>query len=161
MTTILVGTDTSAAADLAVKDAARLARERDGKLVVLYVRPDGDLRAVVDPGKAADPGRYLASMAGRFPEVPTTTRMEDGDPADRIVAVAEEERADTIVLGEPRHARVLVAGARQRPQPGAASRAVQRVHRGHAAGPVRVRRARSHGGTRAPPSPGGGRPVPP
>jgi nucleotide-binding universal stress UspA family protein len=99
MTTILVGTDTSAAADLAVRDAARLALERDGKLVVLYVRPGGDLRTVVDPRKAADPARYLASMAGRFPGVDTSTRVEDGDPAERIVAVAEEEGADTIVLG--------------------------------------------------------------
>jgi nucleotide-binding universal stress UspA family protein len=99
MTTILVGTDTSAASDLAVQDAARLARHRDGKLVVLYVRPDGDLRTVVDPGKAADPARYLASMAARFPEVAMTTRVEDGDPAERIVAVAEEEGAETIVLG--------------------------------------------------------------
>ena len=38
MTTILVGTDTSAAADLAVEDAARLARDRDADLVLLYVR---------------------------------------------------------------------------------------------------------------------------
>ena len=38
METILVGTDTSAAADLAVGSAARLARERGAELVVLYVR---------------------------------------------------------------------------------------------------------------------------
>ncbi len=48
MTTILVGTDTSASADLAVDDAARLARDRGAELVVLYVEKDGELRAVVD-----------------------------------------------------------------------------------------------------------------
>ena len=99
MTTILVGTDSSAAADLAVDQAARLARDRESDLVVLMVRPDGDLRSVVDPGKAADPDRYLAHVAQRFPEVPTTTRVERGEAAERIVAVAEELRADTIVVG--------------------------------------------------------------
>ena len=53
-TTILVGTDTSAAADLAVEDAARMARDRDAELVVLFVRSPGDLRSVVDPDKAAE-----------------------------------------------------------------------------------------------------------
>jgi nucleotide-binding universal stress UspA family protein len=99
MTTILVGTDSSAAADLAVDQAARLAHDRESDLVVLLVRPDGDLRSVVDPGKAADPERYLAHVAQRFPEVPTTTRVERGEAAERIVAVAEELRADTIVVG--------------------------------------------------------------
>lgn len=99
MTTIVVGTDTSAAADLAVQDAAELARARAAELVVLYVRPDGDMRAVADPGLAADPDRYLAAMPQRFPDLPTRTRVEDGDPAERIVAVAEEELADTIVVG--------------------------------------------------------------
>jgi nucleotide-binding universal stress UspA family protein len=99
MTTIVVGTDTSAAADLAVDHAAKLARDRESDLVVLLVRPDGDLRSVVDPGKAADPDRYLARVTDRFPEVPTTTRIEHGDAAERIVAVAEELRADTIVVG--------------------------------------------------------------
>jgi nucleotide-binding universal stress UspA family protein len=99
MTTILVGTDSSAAADLAVDQAARLAHDRESDLVVLLVRSDGDLRSVVDPGKAADPDRYLAHVARRFPEVPTTTRVERGEAAERIVAVAEELRADTIVVG--------------------------------------------------------------
>ncbi|HYJ61193.1 MAG TPA: universal stress protein [Actinomycetota bacterium] len=99
MTTILVGTDTSAAADLAVNDAARLARDRDADLVLLYVRPDGDLRAVVDPGKAADPAAHLAKLARRFPDVTAIARVEDGDAAERLVAVAEELQADAIVLG--------------------------------------------------------------
>jgi nucleotide-binding universal stress UspA family protein len=99
MTTILVGTDSSAAADLAVDHAARLARDRESELVVLLVRPDGDLRSVVDPDKAADPDRYLSHVTDRFPEVSTTTRIERGEAAERIVAVAEELRADTIVVG--------------------------------------------------------------
>jgi nucleotide-binding universal stress UspA family protein len=96
---ILVGTDTTAAAELAVEDAARLARDRGAELVVLLVRPDGDLRSIVDPAKAADPARYLAGLPARFPGVRTTARIEHGDPADRIVAVADELRADAIVVG--------------------------------------------------------------
>jgi nucleotide-binding universal stress UspA family protein len=96
---ILVGTDTSVAADLAVEDAARLARDRDAELVVLYVKPNGDLRTVVDPGKAADPDRHLAKLAERFPGVRASTRVETGEPADKLVAVAEELRAEAIVIG--------------------------------------------------------------
>ncbi|MCD6020938.1 MAG: universal stress protein [Actinomycetia bacterium] len=99
MTTILVGTDTSAAADLAVEDAARLARDRGAELLVLYVKSESDVRAVVDPDRAADPQSHLRRLAARFPGLPITTRIEDGDAASRIVDVAEEIRADTIVLG--------------------------------------------------------------
>ena len=99
MSTILVGTDTSAAADLAVVDAARLARARDAELLVLYVRPDTDLRAAVDPALAPDARTYLSKIASRFPDVSTRTRTERGDPAATICEVAAEETADTIVIG--------------------------------------------------------------
>ena len=99
MTTILVGTDTSAAADLAVEDAARLARDRGAELLVLYVKPEGDVRAVVDPNRAADPAAHLQRLAGRFPGLRAATRIEEGDPASRICDVAAEVRAETIVLG--------------------------------------------------------------
>jgi nucleotide-binding universal stress UspA family protein len=99
MNKILVGTDTTASADLAVEDAARLARLRGAELLVLYVAPEGGLRAIVDPSKAADPEAYLAGLRRRFEGVTTTTRVEVGDPAARICEVAADERADTIVLG--------------------------------------------------------------
>jgi nucleotide-binding universal stress UspA family protein len=99
MSTIVVGTDTSAAADLAVEGAARLARDRGSELLVLYVRPDGDLRAVVDPDRAPDPNAYLARVAGRFPGVSTRTMVEAGDAAERICDVAAQEGAETIVVG--------------------------------------------------------------
>jgi len=83
MATIVVGTDTSAAADLAVHEAGRLARANGAELVVLLVRPEGDLRAVVDPGRAADPERHLAELAQRFPDVSVTSRVERGDAAER------------------------------------------------------------------------------
>ena len=99
MTTILVGTDTSASADLAVDDAAALAQARGAELLVLYVRGERELRSVVDPAKAADPSGYLDRMRQRFPGLTTRTRTETGDPAERIVEVAAEEQADTIVVG--------------------------------------------------------------
>jgi len=99
MATILVGTDSSSAADLAVEDAARLARDRGAELLVLLVRADGDVRAAVDPDRAPDPGGYLASLARRYPEVSTRTRIERGEPAATICDVAAEVGADTIVLG--------------------------------------------------------------
>ncbi len=99
MTTILVGTDTSAAADLAVDDAAHLASARGSELVLLYVRPTGEDHSAADPHHAADPARHLARLAGRYPGLVTRTRVEAGDPAERIVSVAEQEGVDTIVIG--------------------------------------------------------------
>ena len=99
MKKILVGTDTTASADLAVQRAAELARLSEAELVVVNVRSNGAQYDAADPKKAADPDRYLAEMPRRFPQVDVRTRSETGDPAVRLVEVAESERADTIVLG--------------------------------------------------------------
>jgi nucleotide-binding universal stress UspA family protein len=99
MNKILVGTDTSAAADLAVQSAAELARTNDTELLVLHVRPDSAARDAVDPKKAADPSAYLAEMERRFPSITVRSWSESGDPAERLVAIAERERVETIVIG--------------------------------------------------------------
>jgi nucleotide-binding universal stress UspA family protein len=99
MNKILVGTDTSAAADLAVQSAAELARTNDTELLVLHVRPDSAARDAVDPKKAADPSAYLAEMERRFPSITVRSWSESGDPAERLVAIAEQERVETIVIG--------------------------------------------------------------
>ncbi len=99
MKKILVGTDTGAAADLAVRAAAELARTNGAELLVLQVRSDGAMRDAADPRKPADPDRYLAGMADRFPGVAIRSWNETGDAADRLVDVAQRERVDTIVLG--------------------------------------------------------------
>jgi nucleotide-binding universal stress UspA family protein len=99
MAKILVGTDTSAAADLAVEAAARLAHDREAELLVVQVRANGAALDAADPKKSADPDRYLASMPDRFPGVSVRSWAEDGDPAGRLVDVAESERVDAIVLG--------------------------------------------------------------
>ena len=51
---VLVGTDTSAAADLAVDAAAELARTNDAQLVVVYAKPGNGASEAFDPGKAPD-----------------------------------------------------------------------------------------------------------
>jgi nucleotide-binding universal stress UspA family protein len=99
MNKVLVGTDTTASADLAVQTAAELARLAGAELLVVHVRPNGTLTDAADPKKAADPDRYLAEISRRFPHITIRTRTDRGDPADRLVEVAESERADTIVLG--------------------------------------------------------------
>jgi nucleotide-binding universal stress UspA family protein len=99
MQKILVGTDTSASADLAVQAAADLAKAHDAELLVLYVRPSLDAREVFDPHKLPDPAAYLERMRGRFTDVKVRTRMAPGDPSETICEVAEEEAADTIVVG--------------------------------------------------------------
>lgn len=99
MNKILVGTDTSAAADLAVQVAADLARRSDAELLVMQVRSDGALHDAADPKKSADPDRYLERMPERFPQISVRSWSEPGDPAERLVEVAERERVDTIVLG--------------------------------------------------------------
>jgi nucleotide-binding universal stress UspA family protein len=99
MKKILVGTDTSASADLAVAAAADLARVSDAELLVLHVRPPSHALDVADPRKSADPERYLASMTARFPDVRVRSWSEPGDPAERLCEVAADERVETIVVG--------------------------------------------------------------
>jgi nucleotide-binding universal stress UspA family protein len=96
---ILVGTDTSAAADLAVRAAADLARQRHAELLVVHVRGEGAAHDAADPKKSADPQRYLALMAERFPGVSVRGWAEHGAAAERLVDIARAERVDTIVVG--------------------------------------------------------------
>jgi len=99
MKRILVGTDTSTSADLAVGEAARLVGLNGAELLVLHVRLDTAVRDAVDPKKSADPNRYLAEMERRFPSINVRSWSEPGDPAERLVAIAEQERVETIVMG--------------------------------------------------------------
>ncbi|HEX5626525.1 MAG TPA: universal stress protein [Actinomycetota bacterium] len=74
-------------------------RAERSELLVLHVRPDTAVRDAVDPRKSADPNRYLAEMARRFPSITVRSWSESGDPAERLVAIAEQERVETIVIG--------------------------------------------------------------
>jgi nucleotide-binding universal stress UspA family protein len=96
---ILVASDASAAADLAVRRAAEMAQAYDAELLVLYVKPPVDAREVFDPSGMPDAEAYLDAIAGRFSNVKTRTRLEGGDPAETICEIAEEESSDVIVIG--------------------------------------------------------------
>jgi nucleotide-binding universal stress UspA family protein len=96
---ILVGTDTTASADLAVQTAAGLALAHDAELLILHVKAPEEVRDAFDPTKAADAATYLSRMRKRFPGVKVETRQEPGDPAERICGIAEDEGIDTIVVG--------------------------------------------------------------
>jgi nucleotide-binding universal stress UspA family protein len=96
---ILVASDASAAADLAVDKAAEMAGAYDAELLVLYVKPPVDAREMFDPSGMPDADSYLESIASRFPDVKTRTRSESGDPAETICEIAEEEGTDVIVIG--------------------------------------------------------------
>jgi len=99
MQKIVVGTDTSASAELAVAAAADLAKAQDAELIVVYVKPPLDAREVFDPGKVPDPNGYLERLGTRYTDLKLRTREEAGDPAETICDVAEEESADVIVVG--------------------------------------------------------------
>ena len=69
MQRILVGTDTTAAADLAVDAAADLAMTHGAELLVLHVREGTGMREAIDPWKRPDPDGYLAGLCERFPSL--------------------------------------------------------------------------------------------
>ena len=99
MQRILVGTDTTAAADLAVDAAADLAMTHGAELLVLHVRDGTGVREAIDPTKRPDPDGYLAGMSERFPSLKVRSWSERGDPGERLCEVAAEERGDAIVVG--------------------------------------------------------------
>jgi ubiquinone biosynthesis protein len=81
---ILVGTDQSATATRAVEWAAEMARRYEAELVVLQVGPDQDGLE-----------RYVARTA---PGARALT-VEGEEPAAAIVAAAEAENVDVLVVG--------------------------------------------------------------
>lgn len=96
---VLVGTDTSPAATLAVDEASSMAQAHDAELVVLYVQPPLDAREVFGPDQVPAVDAHLEALKTRLSGVKVRTRTEAGDPAEKICDVAEEEGVDVIVVG--------------------------------------------------------------
>jgi nucleotide-binding universal stress UspA family protein len=110
---MVVGTDGSDTAGEAVRQATELAKQVGAKvhLVSAYepvpegrLREErqqvpGDLQWMVNPRE--DVSETLEEAAGRIREagLEVETHAREGDPADAILDVAEEERADLIVVG--------------------------------------------------------------
>jgi nucleotide-binding universal stress UspA family protein len=84
---IVVGTDGSSGATLAVNEAIRLAKALDGALHVVSTTKSAASALSAAATEAADQG------------VGATTHALDGDPADALVEAAEEHDAVMIVLG--------------------------------------------------------------
>jgi nucleotide-binding universal stress UspA family protein len=108
ITTVAVGTDGSATAAAALEMAADLARRFDAQLVLL---------SAFDSSKASrkptDPeGEWSYNPASRMQEIldraredlardglDVSTRIDDGEPAEVLVRLAEECEADVLVVG--------------------------------------------------------------
>ena len=103
---ILVGTDGSDSATKAVQHAADMARAMNADLVVLtaYAPPRSDVGSTF--GRAdAYPGQEIGQAILRDAQkhfgqgLKVKTVVREGDPAEGLIDVAEEENVDLIVVG--------------------------------------------------------------
>jgi nucleotide-binding universal stress UspA family protein len=101
-----VGTDGSEPASAAVSHAVELARQTGAEVVAIYgcrlVYADPGLAmAPIDPSVLTDAGREILREVEHEHggEVKLRTVLREGDPAEAILDVAEEEGADVVVLG--------------------------------------------------------------
>jgi K+-sensing histidine kinase KdpD len=93
MKTIACGVDSSPGARAAVRVAATLAEVMDARLVAVHVL-DRLIGGAVSAERIAD-----AILYDELPDASAEACGEVGDVAERLAAVAREERANLIVLG--------------------------------------------------------------
>ena len=110
---IIVGTDGSETATEAVKTAIELARLSKGKLeIVSAYAPipqdrlkqevegiSGDVSHVVNPREDVQFILDKAAAEAKKAKVDVVTHPREGDPADAILDVAEENGADLVMVG--------------------------------------------------------------
>jgi nucleotide-binding universal stress UspA family protein len=110
---ILVGTDGSETANEAVRQAVELAKAVGARLhVVSAYEPVADQRLrqeaqeapkdmqwMVNPREDVDSTLADAGERARAADVEVETHARQGDPADAILDVAEEQHSDLIVVG--------------------------------------------------------------
>ena len=108
ISTVAVGTDGSATAEEAVRQAAELARRFEAKLVLLSAFPDpGGFAAYAGIGaewvesSQAQVTEILerSETALRDEGIDCEARSDEGDPADVLVRLAAECDADLLVIG--------------------------------------------------------------
>jgi nucleotide-binding universal stress UspA family protein len=110
---IVCGLDGSSASCEALQVAHRLGERLGLRLVLAHVLPLPIIAAAPQVAFAADPrdleidgraGRELLEQAARAADVgaEAARRVEFGDPAERLLVVAEEEGAEMIVVGSRR-----------------------------------------------------------
>jgi nucleotide-binding universal stress UspA family protein len=110
---MVVGTDGSETAREAVRQATELAKSTgarihlvsayepvpEGRLREERQEVPGDLQWMVNPREDVSETLEKAATDMRESGVEVTTHAREGDPADAILDVAEEEKADLIVVG--------------------------------------------------------------
>lgn len=105
---VLHPTDFSAPADPAFEIARALARDYGAKLWLLHVVPDSSLAALegavsyLPEEELAAKGK-LHQLAARVTGVLTETAAVRGHPAEEVVAFAERNKVDLIVMGTHGH----------------------------------------------------------
>ncbi len=113
ISSIVVGTDGSDTAKKAVREAVDLAKQVGASIdVVSAYEPvsqqrlreearqvPGDLQWMVNPREDVEATLQAAAEEIKTAGVPVETFAREGDPADAILDVAEEERAELIVVG--------------------------------------------------------------
>jgi nucleotide-binding universal stress UspA family protein len=113
MKTVLVATDGSAGADRAVDFAAALAHATGAQLCILTVQdePPPEVAEALKSIEHVAPSEivqvaasgvlaHASQRARRAGSADIKTRAEAGDPAQRILEVAAQTRADAIVAGK-------------------------------------------------------------
>jgi nucleotide-binding universal stress UspA family protein len=120
ISTIAVGTDGSASAAKAVEMGAEMARRFDAKLTLVSAFQDTG-GAPLDRESASEEVQWVFSSSARVREILTrsaedlqreglecSTLVDEGDPADVLVRLAQECGADILVIGNKgMHRRVL------------------------------------------------------
>lgn len=102
---ILFPTDFSHSGDAALAFATSLAKEADGRLIVVHVQEaplaygGGEMYYGIPEPTAEELLGMLHEVKPNDPSVPVEYRLVTGDPADAVVRMAEEDDVDLIVLG--------------------------------------------------------------
>ena len=102
---IIFPTDFSHCGDAALKMATSLARDAGARLLIVHVEEPpvayggGEMYYGVPEPANDDLRRMLEAVVPTDPNVPYEHRLIAGDPSSAIARLAEEEKADLIVMG--------------------------------------------------------------
>lgn len=96
---ILVGTAADGESAATVQLAADLAATHDAELVVLRLAPLVDARQVFDPDGVPEAPAAGPGIGEQYPHLRVRTSDARGDALRTVCQVAEDERADLIVVG--------------------------------------------------------------